>query len=236
MRSFIGKAKKIVNVILGFILSFFNLSEKNIMSVLIFFLIILLLIKIVKLETKLSFLLALLITYIVYTNKFIKNQIITLTNSTKKQLNMETIPEIFLKDWYKYWAKYLRDITQYNKENYLDIMKSMKHFQQYYLEIINRSNLEHQKLDNMSLLQKEILNMMQSTVHSLPVSQGEQLENILIDKLDFLKKELEFRINEIRNYINNEWDRGNINNMSKPIHNNSLTSIPPDYSPNYSFY
>jgi hypothetical protein len=206
------------------------------MSVLIFFLVILLLIKIVKLETKLSFLLALLITYGVYTNKSIKNQIKTLTNSTKKQLNMETIPEIFLTDWYKYWANYLRDITDYNKENYLDIMKSMKHFQKYYLEIINGSDLGHQKLDNMSLLQKEILNMMQSTVHSLPLSNGQHLENNLIDKLDFLKKELEFRIDEIRNYINNDWDNGNINNMTKPIHNNTLTSIPPDYSPNFSFY
>jgi hypothetical protein len=221
--------------VLGFILSFLNLSE-NKMSILIFFLIILLLIKIVKLETKLSFLLALLITYAVYTNKSIKNQIKYLTNSTKKQLNMETIPEIFLKDWYKYWASYLRNITDYNKENYLDIMKSLKHFQQYYLEVINGSDLGHQKLDNMSLLQKEILNMMQSTVLSLPVSQGEQLENILIDKLEFLKKELEFRINEIRNYINNDWDSGNINNMTKPIYNNTLTSIPPDYSANYSFY
>lgn len=206
------------------------------MSILLFFILLLLIIKIFKLDTKLSILLALLITYVVYTNKSILSQVENITTKTKQTIGMEEVPDIIMKDWYYYYKDYLKDISEYNKENYIDIMKSLKHFQQIYLEIINGANVPHQRLDNLTLLQKEILNMIHSTIYTLPVTKDEVLENILVEKLEKIKKELEFRLDEIRNFINDDWDKGNINYLSKPIYPNTLGGLAPEYSPNYDFF
>lgn len=206
------------------------------MSILVFFLLILIIIKIFKVETKLSLLLALLITYLVYTDRTIFTKINDISDTAQQKMGMDEIPNIIMKDWYYYMKDYLKDIGEYNKENYIDVMKALKHFQEVYLEIINGANVAHQRLDNLTLLQKEILNLLQSTIYSLPVTKNETLENNLLKKLEFVKTELDFRLEEIRNFINKDWDNGNINYLSKPIYPGTLGSIPPDYSPNYSFY
>ena len=164
------------------------------------------------------------------------SQVQNMTTKTKQIIGIEEIPDIIMTDWYFYHKDYLKDIFEYNKENYIDIMKSLKHFQQIYLEIINGGNVPHQRLDNLTLLQKEILNMIHSTIYTLPVTKGEVLENILVEKLEKVKKELEFRLDEIRNFINEDWDKGNINYLSKPLHSNTLDGLSPNYSPNYDFY
>lgn len=206
------------------------------MSILIFFILILLIIKMFKLETRLSLILAILITYLVYSDKSILSKVQNIKFKTKNIENINDIPDIILSDWYDYYKDNLKDINEHNKENYNNIMKSLKLFQQIYLEIINGGNIPHQRLDNLKLLQKEILNIIHSTIYNLPVTKDETLENILSKKMDNIKEDLEFRAEEIRNFINKEWDNGNINYLSKPIYSNTLTGLAPDYSPNYNFY
>jgi hypothetical protein len=206
------------------------------MSILAFFLLILIIIKIFKIETKLSLLLALLITYMIYTNKTIFTKMNNMSDTVQQKMGIDEVPNIIMKDWYYYLKNYLKDIANYNKENYIDVMRSLKHFQELYLEIINGANIAHQRLDNLTLLQKEILNLLHSTVYTLPVTQNETLENNMLKKLEFVKTELDFRLEEIRNFVNKDWDNGNINYLSKPVYPGTLTSIPSDHSPNYSFY
>lgn len=209
------------------------------MSILSFFLVIFIAIKITKLETRFSLMLAMILTYLVYSDKSLVGRVNTISDkiwNRNKPENQPNIPTILMKDWYLFWKDYLRDIVEHNKENYLDIMKSLKRFQQIYLEVINGADVPHQRLENLGILQKEILNLLHSTVHSLPVTQKESLENILTQKLDFVKLELDFRMEEIRNFINNDWDNGNINYLSKPMYSNSLSTLPHNYSSNFDFY
>lgn len=86
------------------------------------------------------------------------------------------------------------------------------------------------------MLQKEILNLLQSIVINLPVSQNETLENILDDKINKVKSELDFRMDEMRQIVNKDWNEGRITQFTKPIYPNQLTTLPSDYSPNFSFY
>lgn len=207
------------------------------MSILTFFLVIFVAIKITKLETRISLLLALILTYIVYSDKSITANISKISQKIwKTDKQNPGIPNILMKDWYLFWKDYLRDLVEHNKENYLDIMKSLKLFQQTYLETINGGDIPHQRLDNLAILQKEILNLLHSTIYSLQVSKKETLENILTNKLDFVKSELDFRMEEIRNFINDDWDKGNISYLSKPIYSKSLSTLPYNYSPNFDFF
>lgn len=204
------------------------------MSILLFFLVIFIIIRITKLETKTTLLLSLIITYFVYSDRKILKQISSIT--TKGTSKEATIPDIFMKDWYLFWKDYLNDIREHNRENYIDVMKTLRHFQQIYLETTNGADIPNQRYENLALLQKEILNILHSTIYSLPVTHKEKLENILNNKLEFVKKELDYRLEEIKNYINNEWDKGNINYLSKPIYKNELNTLPFNYSEKYNFY
>lgn len=204
------------------------------MSILLIFLVIFIVIKVTQLETRFGFILAIILTYIVYSNKNIKDKITKIVTKTSDK--KPVIPSIIMKDWYLFWKDYLRDIAEHNKENYFDIMKELRHFQQIYLEIINGADVPHQRLENLNILQKEILNLLHSTIYTLPVTQKQILENILVSKLDFVKSELDERIEDIRNYINNDWDKGNIDYLSKPMYRNSLSTLPYNYSPNFNFY
>lgn len=207
------------------------------MPILLYFFIVLLIIRLTKIETKLGILLALIITYLSYRSPQISNIIKSATSSvSSKDEKIESIPSIITKDWFIYWKEYFYDIKEYNHENYYDVMKSVKHFHQLYNQIFSGIELPAQHLDNLSMLQKEILNTLQSTIYSIPATKGETLDNILSKKIDHLKEELNVRIKELRKFINKDWNDGKISYQSTPIYPNTLVSLPSDYSSNYSFY
>jgi len=211
------------------------------MPILIYFLIILLIIRLTKLDTKFSILLAIVITYFSYKSTKISDTLTKITStisgsSKSNKVSKDNIPEIVTKEWYIYWRKYLADLKEYNHENYFDMMKSLKHFHQLYNEIFIGLDMPKQHIDNLVMLQKEILNLMQSTIHKLPVTRNETLENILNQKLYNLKEELDFRLKEMRDYVNKDWNAGKISYLSQPIYPNELSSLPVDYSSNFSFF
>jgi hypothetical protein len=208
------------------------------MSILLYFLFVLLLVRLTKLETKFSILTAILITYVFYQHpsNIIDNIFKLKSKLSKNNTPTENIPEIISKEWYLYWKKYFNDIKEYNYENYFDIMKSLKHYHQLYNEIFSGLEMPKHHLDKLSMLQKEILNTIQSTIHNLPVTKNETLENILSLKLEHLKHELDYRLNEMRNFINKDWNTGQISYLSQPIYPNELNTIPSEYSTNFSFY
>ena len=149
---------------------------------------------------------------------------------------LSQIPEIITQDWYFYWRDYLNNIKEHNYDNYFNIMKSLKHFHQIYNQIYTGIDMPKQHLDNLSILQKEILNILQSTIYKLPTTPHEYYENKINKQINHLQKELDGRMTQLTQFINQDWNSGQINRLSAPVHPNELTSLPIDYSPNYSFF
>lgn len=202
---------------------------------LLFFLLLVVIIRWIQMETKITLIISIIIIYLIYQSP---NTIISQINdkvfSSKKEKDI--IPEIYSQKWYHYWKTYFKDIKEHNDENYFDIMKALKHFHQTYNQVFTGVEMPQQHLDNLSLLEKEMLNLLHSTIHSLPATKGEKLDNILQEKIDHFQKELEWRMEDLRNFINKDWNEGKINNRSKPIYPGELATLPYQYSSNYHFY
>jgi hypothetical protein len=212
------------------------------MNIIVIFIGILFLIKLTKLESNYSILLAILITYTYYKHTSTvlqKNETLTTDKYKNDDGNMEDyneIPHILNVEWVKYWKHYFKDLKEYNNETYFDVIKSLKYFYQLYNDIFNKVNNSSHQIENMAMLQKEILNLLQSIVINLPVTQQETLENILEVKINKIKNELDFRMDEMRQMVNKDWNEGRITQFTKPVYSDILESLPPDYSPNFSFY
>ena len=114
----------------------------------------------------------------------------------------------------------IKDLENYNKPEYERAIKILDKFLKLTLEIeIEESNAE-QYLDLMLTGKQEILNCIQSIVHSLP---GDKVVDMkLTDALESLHYALNFHIENVRQLCNERIKKNGYNTSSRPIHTNKM--------------
>lgn len=136
-------------------------------------------------------------------------------------------------DWIKYWKSYFKDVKNWSKIGYYDIIKSLTHFQQIYSDALNSPKNQY-LLSNLQTMHKECINNCHHIIYSLPTTNNEKLDNILNDKITKLNNELSKKIDEIRQLNNSQWNNQEINQFSQPNNNSKVNEL--DKTTNFNIF